>query len=301
MRISTNQLQQYGVNAMLDQQARLSKTQLQVASGKKFLSPAEDPAAAVAALEYTRTLGTLEQYQRNIDRAAYALNLEEQTLGSVQDHLMRLRELALQAGSGGPGPSGRLALSYEVRQLQQAVLDFANTRDADGHYVFGGFQNLTQPYTDAGSGVFTYSGDQGQRLIQVAPSTTIVVTDPGSEIFNAIPAAAGGITDVFAIIDSFAAGLEVNTFNANTIADLDSALERVVGTRASVGARINALEATEELNSSYTVDNQQNLSKVQDLDYAEAVSRLNLQLAGLEASQLSFARIQNLSLFNYLR
>jgi flagellar hook-associated protein 3 FlgL len=301
MRISTNQMQQYGVNSLLEQQAKLSKTQQQVASGKKVLTPADDPPAAVAALEYTRTIENLAQYQRNIDRAGYALNLEEQTLGSVQEQLLRLRDLALQGGNGTLGAQGRLVLSYEVRQLEQSVLDLANTRDADGNYLFSGFQILTQPYTDGGGGVFNYNGDQGERQIQVAPSTTMVVTDPGSQVFSAIPAALGGVTDVFAIIDAFAAGLEANTFSANTITDLDSAIKRIVGTRASVGARLNTLDAIEQLNESYSVDNQQNLSDVQDLDYAEAVSRLNLQLVGLQAAQEAFSRIQNLSLFNYLR
>ena len=42
------------------------------------------------------------------------------------------------------------------------------------------------------------------------------------------------------------------------------------------------------------------LSSIEDLDYAEAISRMNLELAGLQAAQESFQRIQNLSLFNRL-
>jgi len=40
---------------------------------------------------------------------------------------------------------------------------------------------------------------------------------------------------------------------------------------------------------------------VQNLDYAEVISRLNLQLVGLQAAQQAFVKIQNLSLFNFLR
>jgi len=42
------------------------------------------------------------------------------------------------------------------------------------------------------------------------------------------------------------------------------------------------------------------LSTTQDLDYAEAISRLELEQVGLQAAQQSFTRIQGLSLFNYL-
>jgi flagellar hook-associated protein 3 FlgL len=37
-----------------------------------------------------------------------------------------------------------------------------------------------------------------------------------------------------------------------------------------------------------------------DVDFAEAVSRLSLQTFLLEAAQQSYAKIQNLSLFNQL-
>lgn len=301
MRISTLQMQQTALNAMLDQQAKLSKTQNQVATGRKILTPADDPTAAAQALAYSQQLASLEQYQRNVDRASSSSSLEEATLGSMQEQLQTLRELAVRAGNGALGAAGRLSISYEVRQLQNSILDLANSRDASGEYLFSGYQSQTKPYTAAGGGVFTYNGDQGQRLIEVAPGTQIAASDAGARIFGALPAAAGGLTDVFAVIDNFAANLESNTFSANTVTDLNTALTSVVGARASSGARLNSLDAIKGLNSSFGLDTQKNLSAVQNLDYAEATSRLNLQLVGLQAAQQAFTRIQNLSLFNFLR
>jgi flagellar hook-associated protein 3 FlgL len=300
MRISSVQIQQTALNAMLDQQAKLSKTQNQVAAGLKVLSPADDPIAAVAILEHTQQLARITQYQRNIDRTAASLSTEETALGSMQDQLQQLRELAVR-GSGSLGAAGRLAISYEVRQLQNSMLDTVNTRDATGEYLFSGFQSQVQPYTAAGGGVFTYNGDQGQRLIEVSPSTRIAASDPGARIFGALPAAAGGFTDVFKIIDNLATNLENNTFSGTTIADLDTARTSVVGARASVGARQNTLTSIQDLNSSFGLDTQKTLSAVQDLDYAEATSRLNQQLVALQAAQQTFVKIQNLSLFNFLR
>ncbi len=300
MRISTSQMHLLAVNALLAQQAKLSKTQLEIASGKKFLTPSDDPAGAVAALGFSRVSGSLEQYQRNIERARSSLGLEDQTLSGVQDVLQRLRELAISSGS--LSSQEQVAASYEVRQLENSLVYFANTKDEDGNYLFSGFQNLVQPYTNAGGGIFTFNGDQGQRLVEIAPATNIVATDSGAQIFNSIPVSAGGVSDMLSIVDSFAASLEAGTYTApSTVVDIDAVLQRVTGTRATVGARINNLDSAKDLNESYWVDTQQNLSDVQDLDYAKAVSQLSLQLAGLEAAQQSFARIQNLSLFDYLR
>ena len=41
-------------------------------------------------------------------------------------------------------------------------------------------------------------------------------------------------------------------------------------------------------------------SEVEDLDYAEAISRFQQQLLALEAAQQTFSKVQSLSLFNYL-
>lgn len=301
MRISTVQLQLNAVSEMINRQAELGKTQQEVASGKKFLSPSDDPPGAVAALDYSRQIGSLDQYKVNIERAYSASITEEATLAAIQDKMLRLQDLALEAGNGSLGASGRSAISYEVRGLLQDILNTANTRDANGDYIFSGFESATQPYTDAGGGVFTYNGDQGQRLIEIAPSTRVAASDPGARIFGGLDAAAGGKTDVFAIIADFATDLEAGTFNVNTITDLNTAMTSVLGARAVTGTRLNALEGIKTLNESFTLDAKKNLSDVQDLDYAEAIGRLNLQLAGLEAAQQAFTRIQNLSLFNFLR
>ena len=42
------------------------------------------------------------------------------------------------------------------------------------------------------------------------------------------------------------------------------------------------------------------MSELQDLDYAEAISRLNIQMLALQAAQQTFAKTQQMSLFNYL-
>lgn len=301
MRISTHQMQQYALTSLLDRQTELSKTQQQVATGRKFLSPADDPPGAVAALEFTQQLESIEQYQRNIDLASSSLSVEDSALTSIQSQLQRVRELAVQAGNGAMNAEGRTALAYEVRQLQESVLALANIRDASGEYMFSGYQSQTAPYTDAGGGVFNYNGDQGQRLIDVSSSTRIIATDAGEQVFSGLPAATGGVTDIFAIIYDLATNLESNVFTPNTIADLDTAMARISDTQASVGARQNSLDAIKDLNESFKLDTQKNLSLVHDLDYAEAVSRLNQQLAGMQAAQEAFLRIQNLSLFNLLR
>lgn len=85
-----------------------------------------------------------------------------------------------------------------------------------------------------------------------------------------------------------------------SITGVDLALGNVLSVRSNLGARLNALDGQEEVNESYNLQIKEILSEVEDLDYAEAVSELNLKLTGLEASQKAFVRVQGVSLFNYL-
>ncbi len=84
------------------------------------------------------------------------------------------------------------------------------------------------------------------------------------------------------------------------ITDLDQALGNVLDARARVGARINVTDKQFEINESFNLQMKQTLSSVRDLDFAQAVTDLNLQLAGLQAAQSAYTKIQGLSLFNYL-
>ena len=83
MRISTSQLFQQSVEAMLERQRELSQTELQVASGKRTQRPSDDPSAAVRILDLNEAQKRLDQYQRNADAAIARLDQEETALISI--------------------------------------------------------------------------------------------------------------------------------------------------------------------------------------------------------------------------
>ena len=82
--------------------------------------------------------------------------------------------------------------------------------------------------------------------------------------------------------------------------DIDMALDNFLTVRATVGARMRALDDQELQNEKFVLDMKTTLSEVRDLDYAEAISRFNIEQIALQAAQQAFSRVQNLSLFNYL-
>ena len=84
------------------------------------------------------------------------------------------------------------------------------------------------------------------------------------------------------------------------LANLDQAISGLSSVRAGIGARLNNLETIENINQDFKLQLQTVLSETQDLDFAEAISRFNLQLTSLQAAQQAFVKTSGLSLFNYL-
>lgn len=71
--------------------------------------------------------------------------------------------------------------------------------------------------------------------------------------------------------------------------------------QSSIGGRVNALDSQLDVNEEYKLFTQEALSSFEDLDYNEAISRFSLQETALQAAYSSFARIQELNLFNFIR
>ena len=186
MRISSAQIQQLALRAMLDQQARLSKTQQQVSTGKRILTPSDDPAAAAGLLGLDQSLSISKQYQDNISIARNHLQGEEAALDSITKAMDRVREIAVQGNNAPLTSSDRSALAVEVRQRLDELLALANNRDASGEYTFAGLQSKTQPFTVNSSGVYQYNGDSGQRLQQIGSSRQVAIGDSGTAVFRAI-------------------------------------------------------------------------------------------------------------------
>ena len=302
MRISTQMMQRLAVNSILDSQTSLSKTQQQLATGRRLLTPADDPSASTQSLSTDQAISITKQYQSNGDRALSRLQTEETVLSSTSDSLQRIRELAVQSQNDALDQSSRDAISAEMQQRLGELFGLANSKDGNGEYLFSGFQGNVQPFVNAGPGVYNYQGDQGQRLLQISPTRQIATSDPGSNLFVDLPFSGGGKQNIFKTVYDFTTALNTNTSSGSPIlSDIDAAMNQISNVNAEIGGRINAIDSQKDINDQYSVQLAGTLSQLQDLDYASAVGNLNIQLTGLQAAQQSFQKIQSLSLFNYLR
>lgn len=147
MRISTAYPQQFNTNSMFDQQGKLNETQLKISSGKKYLTPAENPSAAAYALSFKQSISETQQYQDNIDAVDQRLKLEETALTSAIDTIQRLQELGLQGiNDSGNSTISRNAIASEFELLNEHLIGLANTRNANGEYIFSGTKTTEMPF-----------------------------------------------------------------------------------------------------------------------------------------------------------
>ena len=148
----------------------------------------------------------------------------------------------------------------------------------------------------------------GQDISFLGVSVTINGAPAANDSFSVTPAQN---TDIFSMLDELARTLEGDPAIAGSeaafqtqigaaLANLDAGLERVVGLRAEVGTRLQAIDTAADFRESEEVDLQALISDLRDVDYASAISQLNQQYTSLQAAQAAYSKIAQLSLFDFL-
>lgn len=195
MRVSTSFFYSQGLKNMLEQQSKLLRVQDQLGQGVKNLSPSDDPSATARVLGLNQSIAKIEQYDENAIYAKQRIELEESTLDSVSLVMQRVRELTVQVGNIGTGDlQTRNAITSELKQRIDELLDLANKRDVNGDYLFSGFKSRTQPFFSDGAGNFTYNGDQGQMEVKIGNTRQVTVSDSGADVFQKIRTGNGTFT-----------------------------------------------------------------------------------------------------------
>lgn len=205
MRISTSMIYDAGVSAINRQTAALLHLQQQVATGRRVLTPSDDPVAAARALEVQQAKDVIGQFGTNQSNARSALGMEEAQLTSVTDMFARLRELSVQAGNDTLSANDRRSIALELRARFDELMGIANATNGTGEYLFSGYMGSTKPFggnvdalVSGAATEVTYSGDDGQRTLQVSPTRFLEVSDSGLDVFMRIKTGNGYFTTSYA-------------------------------------------------------------------------------------------------------
>ncbi|GLX13027.1 flagellar hook-associated protein FlgL [Pseudomonas straminea] len=184
MRISTIQAFNNGVQGLQRNYASTIRTQEQISTGNRILTPADDPVASVRLLQLEQQQNVLSQYKENLTAADNSLVQEESVLSSINTVLLRVQELAVRSGSGTLSVEDRKSNAAELRERENELLGLMNTKNARGEYLFSGFQGKAEPFVRNADGTYSYQGDEGQRKLEIASSLNVAISDNGKKVFQ---------------------------------------------------------------------------------------------------------------------
>ncbi len=157
----------------------LDKFQNQAATQKRITKPSDDPVAASRVLGARTEEQSTEQFIKNLNYAKGFLDYSEQSLGDLDNVLVRAKELAIsQANDASANPETRRAVAAEVAQLYAEAIQIANRRLGE-RFIFGGFKTIHPPFDQNGQ----YHGDDGEMKVHIDKDTFLSMNMPGSVAF----------------------------------------------------------------------------------------------------------------------
>jgi len=307
MKISTQLMFEKATKQMTTSQNNLAKSQAQLAQGKQIINPSDAPDQASTVQRLKSILTRQDSYQTALNTVQNRLQGEDSTLSSVSDLLIRAKEIAVQANNDTLSPDNRKALGVELQGLRDQMLSLANTKDNSGNYLFAGSKVTQPPFVSVAGGSPQYVGDQTRMRVVVGENRTMPINRTGTDAFVPVnrTLSDGTVQGVgfFNAMDDLIKG--VNTTDRpkmqGGLSDLDSLLGGLSMARANIGSGLKGIDQQTSVIEDTVLNLKTTLSSVEDLDYASAITKMNQQMLSLEAAQSSFAKISQLSLFNYIK
>ena len=281
----------YDLNTNL---GNLSTVEQQLATGKKINSPSDDPVATASVLRYNTDIALDQQFERTASDAKSRLDAADTALGSLSDVMQRVRELAVQAGSGALSATDLSAIGNELNQLVGQAVQIGNTK-VGYQYIFAGTKTTTTPFTAVGGAVpasVTFNGDSNAINVPTGQGTQTQVNVDGNATF--MPALNAIIQIRDAVNANNAAGIQ------GSLTTIDNAMDGVLQQRGTIGATSNGLDAlTSRIDAELTTFQSQR-SQLEDSDMADAAVKLNQAQNVYQAALGAAARVVQSTLADFL-
>ncbi|WP_024851387.1 flagellar hook-associated protein FlgL [Hydrogenovibrio kuenenii] len=340
MRVSTTQFYMQSYSAIQNNQNAVLDLQDKIASGKRVNKPSDDPTVTTQINLLNKTISNLDQYKKNGQFASSQLAVEETQLNSVVNVMQRARELTIQMGNGTYSPSDRQATSKEIGQLVDQMKSLLNSKNSQGELMFAGnsvdkpaaFVADNNPATANGNKYYGYIGsatagasqdpqaNYGSRFLQISfdSDNKLNANDKGD--YSRVR-----ITDNGTIFDlpsgsvqtTFPPGVDPNMLNllvklkdtldsgqapaASIATDLDAGIKKMSRALAEIGGRQNRIDAQRTAGDSFSIALKQRLSNLQDMDMVKGITDLTTKQNSLQIAQQVFAKVQGMSLFDYIK
>lgn len=173
-------------NDLRRQETKVHHNQAQLASGKKLLTPADNPLATHYIQNVSQQEEQLNQYLDAITLVRNRLSHQEVLVSNAEEFADDATRNVMEMINGALSPEDRDAHARELQEMEKNLLHLANSQDESGNYIFAGTKPKVQPFFRDNNDKVTYSGDQYQRKMRISNSLEMPFNTPGDQLLMKI-------------------------------------------------------------------------------------------------------------------
>ena len=306
MKISTSLYFDRATQQLGGVQSRLTKVQEQLSTGLQIVKPSDAPDKASLVTRLESELARQSGYQDTLKAVNVRLTAEETALKNTSDVMFRIKELSVQAANDTLGPQDRQSIALELGSLRDQILSLANSQDSNGNFLFSGSRAGEEAFSKDSNGRIIYQGDHARMKVNVGDNRQMNLNLPGSDIFTRVVRDDGkggkvGV-DFFQALDDLTQAVKTadRTKMQRGIGEIDTLQMGVSEGLGQIGADLSVVDMQTTVLDQVVLRLQTTRSDIEDLDYTEAITRMNKDQLALEAAQSSFSKISQMSLFKFL-
>ncbi len=296
MRITNKMISDRVLNNIQGSIKRIAKLHDQLSSGKMVRYPSDNAIVATRATKIESRLREIEQYKGNVDYAQNVIRSYDTSLQEVSSVYQRLRELFVQAANGVLTADQRQAISKEIQEIKDHLVQIANTQ-VGTDYVFGGYESDKAPV-----------GENGEILLNPDAAKARFVNVLGYRIdygltVNDIFITKNGVS-VFKLIDMTVNALENNDqkmLSKDSLMSLDLLEDSVAKNLAKVGANQRMIEMVSSRINDLDIFMNEYISNQVDTDLPKVLTDLSMQQAALTAALKSAANVLTATLVDFIK
>lgn len=315
MRVTQSMLSNNMLRNLSSSYDRLGKLMEQASSQKKITRPSDDPVVAMLGMSYRTDLNQINQFDRNMGEVKNWIDTTDSALDNSVKSLQRIRELTVQASSGTLETDQRAAIAAEIKELQEQLLNLADTQ-IGGKYIFNGTKTNVRPSEDRDG----LSSDP--ILLEVFPGIKLPLNIDGDKLFGDYIKGSQLLKDGVEIDDDFFeqagpihqliieldlnnpdfANVEIPKEELNHyLAEIDAEIDKILQARANIGAKQNRVELMEDRIGQQKVFSTRIMAENESVDIEEVITELITQESIHRAALGIGARIVQPSLMDFLR
>ena len=307
MRITQNMVASNSIYNLQQSAAKLTKLSDLTASGQNITTPSDDPIASRLLVQLGDQLKLSDQYSSNISKATTLMSYTSTALTGINDVMKQIEKVAGSINSGSADSTSRQSAHDQLVNLKAQLVDLGNTQYGD-QYIFGGAANTTLPYTtDPLSGAVTWNGTDTQLNVEISQNSTISLNVTGAQIFQGTGTPSYGTTDIFGKLDKLITAVGDNRSESDVtgitqgLSDMEAGSAQLINASNDITSRTTRLSNMATLNDNTKNTMNSIVGSIQTVDYNKLGIELSQQQTAYNAALASTAKVQGMSLLDYMK